>query len=98
MTLSSHGRLRVRGLRPSPERALARNSGGNHLRTLSLELVVHAHGYAHRMAFISAPGGRAGAAVIIDPRIRAVVAIRRQCPAAGAQIVVGIAVIDGIRN
>src|SRR5580658_4219449 len=75
---------------PGPTRSLA---GFKHS---TLELVVQARGDANLMA--SAPRRRSRAAVIVDHGIRAVVAIRGHAASAGADIVVRIAVIDGVRR
>src|ERR1700734_4385139 len=62
----------------------------------TLELVVQARGDADLMA--SAPRRRSGAAVIGEHGVRAVVAIRGHAASAGADVVVSIAVIDGVRR
>ena len=62
----------------------------------TLELVVHARGDADLMA--SAPRRGSSAAVVVEHGVRAVVAIRGHAASAGADVVVGIAVIDGVRG
>src|SRR5712664_701949 len=61
-----------------------------------LELVVHTRGKTHLAA--AAPGRVAGAAVVDDRGVRGVVTIRREPAAAGADIVVGVALVDRVRR
>src|SRR3984885_9678208 len=79
---------------PGPTRSRQPASITNSNKTL--ELVVQARGDADLMA--SAPGRRSGAAVVGEHGVRAVVAIRGHAAAAGAEVVVSIAVIDGVRR
>src|SRR5258708_10806866 len=61
-----------------------------------LELIVHTRGKADFTA--TAPRRIARAAVVDDRRIRAIVTVRREPAAPGAEIVVGVAFVDGIRR
>src|SRR5271163_3475674 len=91
LVLAEYQRMRPEApTRPQPHPNLHPNG------LARLELVIQTGGNADEVA--STPGRRSRAAVIREHGIRAVVAIRRHAPAASAQIVVSIAVIDGIRR
>src|SRR5882757_4820505 len=61
---------------------------------LNLELVVHARRKTHLAA--APPGGVAGTAVVDDRGVRGIVTVRRQPAAAGSDIIVGVAMVDGV--
>src|SRR5450631_1076246 len=78
-------------LHPRPSRReYSRRSGPD------LELIVQAGGNPDHMT--SAPGRGAGAAVVDELLSRAVMAVRRDSSAAGAEIIVGVGRIDRVRR